>query len=154
LALPDYFEVLPVGVISPVVNGSYTYDPTTDVGYIRLNIDDRDLSAVSSSLPLERRSAIFTDEELRMFLDNSGNDKNYATARALMAIANNRALLIQTRRIGRTEVNFGSVRADLMKAADSFIALSDSIPAEAYAEQAIDDFTLRRIIVNTQLRNS
>jgi len=148
----DPFNVLAVGSITPIPNGSYTYDLTTDVGYVRLNIDDRDLSMVSLSAPLEQRSAIFTDEEIGQFISASGNDKNYAVARALMAIANNRALLIQSRRIGRTEVNFGSVRTDLMKAAEAFISLSNSEPADAIAEINYDDFTMRDIIVNTQLR--
>lgn len=150
--LEESFQVLAIGSIAPVFNGSYTYDVGTDLGYIRLTIDDKDFTQISLSLPYERRSAVFTDEELQAFLNDSGGDIHYAIARALRTIAVNRSLLIQSRRVGRTEVNFGSIRTDLMKAADEQIAMSNAIPAEAYAEVVYDDFSLRRVIINESLR--
>ncbi len=153
--VPDYFNVLPIGAIVVVPSGSYTYDPSSDNGYIRLCIDDRDLSLVDSNLPYEQRSCIFSDEEIADVLAHSGYDVNYAIARLLIVIANNRSLLIQSRRVGRTQIDFGNIRSDLLKQAQAFVELAaaGAIPADGYAEIAYDDFSIRRIIVNTQLRN-
>lgn len=151
--IPDYFTVLPVGAIVPILSGSYTYDPTSDVGYIRMAIDDRDLTEVSTLIPYEQRSAIFTDEEIGQVVAATG-DRNYAIATLLTFIANNRSLLIQSRRVGRTEVNFGSIRADLLKTAQFFIDTANQTPADGYAEIAWTDFALRRIIINKQQRDT
>lgn len=149
--IPDYFLVNPIGAIVPVFSSHYTYDPSTDIGYIRLATDDRDLSQVDTLLPYEQRSAVFSDEEIQRVLDLSG-DRNYAAATCLIFLANNRNLLVQMRKIGRTEVNFGAVRADLLKQAQALIDMANMTPAEGYAEHAWTDFDLRRIIINTQLR--
>lgn len=149
--IPDYFTVLPVGAVVPIPSGSYTYNPATDVGYIRLAIDDRDLTLVDTNLPPEQRSCIFSDEEIGEVLAAT-SDRNYAIATLLTFIANNRSLLIQSRRVGRTEVNFGSIRSDLLKQAQFYIDTANATPADGLAEIAWDDFTMRRIIVNTNLR--
>jgi hypothetical protein len=148
----DYFGVLPVGSIAPVPSSTYTYNLATTVGMVRLLIDDRDMSSVSTSLPLEQRSAIFTDEEIGQFLDLSGNDVLRGAAKGLVTIAGNRSLLVQSRRVGKAELDYGSVRKDLLAQADALIAQSIQQPADGYVEQVWDDFSLRRVITNTQLR--
>lgn len=150
----DWFEVLPVGGVAPVPSSTYTYNLATQVGQIRLLIDDRDMSSVSTSLPLEQRSAIFTDEEIQNFLDISGQDTLRATAKALITIAGNRSLLVQSRRVGKGELDYGPIRKDLLSQADAFIKEAVSLPADGYVEQVWDDFGLRRVITNTQLRQN
>lgn len=166
-----WYRFVGTGAVEGVVEGSlsvtpsmvaastpvYTYDLATDIGKVRLNVDDRDFSRIDPSLPGERRSAIWTDAELQAFLDAS-TDVHSATAAALRMLANSRALLVQSRRIGETQVDYGSVRSDLMKAADAYERLSDEAsggalaPADGIAEIGWDDFSTRRIIVNQALR--
>lgn len=150
----DFFAVLPVGSVAPVPSSSYTYNLATNVGVVRLFIDDRDMSSVSTSLPLEQRSAIFTDEEIQEFLDLSGQDALRASAKALITIAGNRSLLVQSRRVGKADLDYGPVRKDLLAQADALVKEAISVPADAYAEQVWDDFSLRRILQNVVLRQA
>jgi hypothetical protein len=146
---PDYFDVVTPGEVS--VTG-YTYDPTTDIGQVRLYIDDRDMSNNGSSVPLEQRSSIFSDQEIGTFLADAQGVVLFAAAKALITIAGNRQLLVQSRRIGKATVDFGSARQSLMAQAQALVQMAISQPADGIADIAYDDFTLRRIIVNTQLR--
>ena len=152
--LDEIVQVLPVGAILPAPSSSYTYDLGSTTGRVRVYIDDRDMTSVSLSIPLEQRSAIFTDEEIGIFLTDSGGDVMYASARALMTIAGNRQLLVQSRRIGKTHVDFGSARRDLMAQAKELIALAVSQPVDGLAEIGYTDFAMRRIATNAYLRRN
>lgn len=134
--------------------GDYTYDPESTVGRVRLYIDDRDVSNCGDEVPLRQRSAIFSDQEIDAFITDEGGDTLGATSRALMAIANNKSLLVQRRDIDGVSVDYGSLRADLMKAASEFrsMAAGGGVPADGYAEVAYTDFGARRIVVNSELR--
>lgn len=148
---------------SPVLDAfpapPYTYDLTTDIGRVRLYIDDRDLSHVSSSVPREQRSAIFDDDEIAEFLAMEGRVYR-AAAVALTTIANNRSLLVQRRDLDGATVDFGSLRSDLLKSAEAFIALDDQTaggdmaPADGIAEVNWDVFAEKRIVVNALLREN
>lgn len=135
---------------------TYTYDLDTDIGKVRMNIDDRDLSSVALTTPINQRSAVFSDEEITSALSDAtvAGDVNVATARLLMVLANNRNLLVQSRRIGRTQVDYGAIRADLLRQAQSFIDLSERTPADGYAEIFYDDFSGRQIVWNRLLRDN
>jgi hypothetical protein len=154
-----YFVVQPSGVLSGVP--AYTYDPATAIGKVRLYTDDRDLSQVGNDVALALRSAVWSDAELQVFLDNNEASPLLAAADALTVLAANRQLLVQSRRIGQTTVNFGSVRADLLAQAkayrDQAYALGEGTgtgaPAMEYAEVAYNDFGARQIIFNDMLRN-
>ena len=151
-----YFVIIPSAVESGVPR--YTYDLETAIGKLRLLVDDRDLSRVSNAVPMEQRSAIWTDDELRVFLNNHDQGVYLAAAEALTVLAGNRQLLVQSRRIGRTEVNYGSVRSDLLKQAEKFESLGylelyeTGVPADGIAEVAYTDFSVRRIVDNTSVR--
>lgn len=150
--IDDPFQVIPTGSISPTLTGSYSYDLTTSVGVVRLLTDDRDMTAVSTTLPLEQRSAIWTDEEINQFLLLAGNDVLRAAAQGLRVLAGNRSLLVQSRRVGKAELDYGSIRRDLLAQAEALITQSNETPADGYVEQIWDDFSLRRLIGNVQLR--
>lgn len=150
--IEEVWEVLPVGMLQFQPSVAYTYDIGTDVGRVRLWIDDRDMSRVSTSLPLEARSAIFTDGEIQSFLDSNGGDVLYASAQGLITIAGNRSLLVISRKIGREDVEYGSIRADLLKQASALVAMASQQPADGYAAQAVTDPAMRLIIIDTQLR--
>lgn len=136
------------------MSGTYTYRPGTPIGDVRLYVDDRDVSNCGDEVPLRRRSAIFSDEEVQVFLDAEAGDVLGATSRALMAIANNKSLLVQRREIDGVTVDYGSLRADLMKAASEYRAMATGAgaPADGIAEVAYTDFGARRIAVNADLR--
>lgn len=148
----ESFQVIPAGTITPIYGGSYTYDLATSVGKVRMYIDDRDLSSVSTNLPLEQRSAIFTDEEVNAVLTQTSGDVMYASALALITISGNRQLLVQSRRIGRTVVDYGEVRKSLQAQAAQLIKMSNMQPADGLAEMSWNDFDFRQILLNAQLR--
>lgn len=154
------FELVEVVLAGSVSTGDYTYDTSSAVGQVRLYIDDRDLTRVANSIPLEQRSAIFADDEIQVFLDASNSVVLYAAALGLNTIANNRNLLVQSRRLGKTTVDFGQARKDYTAQANELRKRADEqglgamAPALAFAEIAYTDFGLRTIILNTDLRTN
>jgi len=133
---------------------TYTYDLNSAVGQVRMYIDDRDMSRVDAGIPLEQRSAIFSNPEIQVFLNNNVQDVMYAAAQALITISGNRQLLVQSRRIGKTAVDYGQVRISLQAQAAALIRMSNMKPADALAEISYTDANFRMILINAQLRNS
>jgi hypothetical protein len=137
----------------------YTYDPGNDIGQVRLLADDRDLSK-TTGIPARLRSVIFTDAEIQVFLNASGSNVFFAAALALQTIAINRVLLIQRRQIGKTDVDYGTLRSDLLKAAQTLreqavvVGTDPNAPADGFAEQVWDDFSMRRVVENVVLRDA
>lgn len=137
---------------------TYTYDLSNNVGKVRLYIDDHDFSLTDPLFPPETRSVLFSDEELAAFLNATADVPEHAAALALRAMAANKALLVRVRRIGDTTVDYGSIRDDLLKLAQSYEDLADKssggmdAPADGFAEVGWDDFSLRRIVTNSVLR--
>jgi hypothetical protein len=134
----------------------YSYDITTDVGRLRHYIDDHDFTSVDPTTPREQRSAIFTDDEIEEFLRAESDNLYAAVGMALMTIATNRALLVQRRDLDGASVDFGSLRSDLMKAADAWTTRANrsdrDVPADGIAEVGWSPFAERRILINSLLR--
>jgi hypothetical protein len=149
----ENWQALPIGSAVPVFNPSYTYNPTTTIGLLRLLVQDNDLSSVDASLPMEQRSAAFSDEELEQFLGLHGNDLYSAAAAVLRTWATSKQLIIVARRIGKADVDYGSIRADLLKMAEAFDDMATEGPADGVAEIAYDEFAARRIVENYWLRH-
>ncbi|GAB7016185.1 hypothetical protein [Methanogenium cariaci] len=63
---------------------TFTYDPTTTAGKVRLLCTDKDDS-----------KQIFTDEEIAAFLSMNGNDYRLAAAQALDQIASSQILILK-----------------------------------------------------------
>jgi len=63
---------------------SFSYDPTTNVGQVRLLISDT-----------QKQDPVFTDEEISAFLVMESSNPHMAAARAYSTIVRNRALLAQ-----------------------------------------------------------
>jgi len=149
-----YFTVLPVGSIAPVPSSTYTYNLATDVGKVRFLIQDTDMSSVSTNLPLEQRSATFTDEEIAYMVADQGGDL-YETASVLLLVwATNKQLIVIARRTSRTSVDYGAIRADLMALSKAYHDQSITSPADGYAEQSWTDFSFRQILDNEMLRDT
>lgn len=147
----DYWQALPLGSIAPVPSSTYTYNLATDVGRLRFLIQDTDMSSVSTALNLEQRSAAFTDEELAWVL-TVRPDLFYAAATCLRVWAANKQLIVIARRVGKSQVDYGSIRADLLKAADAYETQANMQPYDEIAEQAWNDFGMRDILTNEFMR--
>jgi hypothetical protein len=92
---------------------TWTYDPTTDVGKVRLRISDTDTT---------RR--ILDDEDIEAFLEMSGDSVVLAAAMALESIAINEVLCLKV-------VNLmGAIVTDAASAAKQLLALAKSLRAE------------------------
>jgi hypothetical protein len=136
----------------------YTYDLTTNIGKVRLYIDDRDFTSISTSTPRGERSAIFDDDEIAQFLTAEGDSAYDAAALALLTIATNKNLMVQRRELDGANVDFGTLRKDLLDMAERFRALNDDAdggtgkPASGVAEVNYGEFTEEEIIINSWLR--
>ena len=98
---------------SPVVWRRYgltfTYDPTTDVGYIRLLIGDTEESDPSVQ--------IFQDEELSAFLAREGDAVLRAAASALESMARQEVMILKVIRRGDLSTDGAKVAAELRASA-------------------------------------
>lgn len=141
-------------VYPSALDSTYTYDPSQSLGQLRLYIDDRDFSNVDPTIPPNQRSALFSDAELNMMLGTEGGSPLLAASRALTTIAMNRTLLVQRRDIDGVVVDYGSLRADLLRAARAYEdqASGVGVPADGYAEHAWNDFAARQVIWNREMR--
>ncbi len=119
---------------------SATYDVADDIGKMRLFIGDTDVSPESD--------AIFTDEELQIFLDIEGSVRSAAAA-AIEALANDSA---RTAKMLRT-LNFTK---DTRQAAAAMLQtaqrLRDTDVQFAFAEQSITDAATADLMLNKALR--
>lgn len=126
---------------------TYTYDPMTNIGKMRLMIPDRD-----------QTNAFFTDEELNTILSIEGANPKRATAQALETMASDQAMVLKVIRLldlstdGRAVSQELRARAaDLRKQADS-----DEIADDAgfdIAEWGVSEFAERQIVINEALRD-
>lgn len=100
---------------------TWTYDPTTDVGKVRLRISDTDVTR-----------QILLDEDIEAFLDMAGGSPVLAAAMALESIAINEILCLKV-------VNLmGAIVTDAASAAKQLIALAKSLRQE-YAQMGDAD---------------
>lgn len=102
-----------------------TYDLTTDIGKLRLKINDKDVTPASD--------AHFTDEELQVFLDEADDDILVAAALALESWAAEYTLLENSERLG--DYSYTKKQVDNMLAlAARYRESSNAEPAIAWAE--------------------
>lgn len=111
---------------------SYSYDLSTDIGKIRLAIPDN-----------IQADAVFTDEELQVFLDVEGSWRS-AAALALETMASNELLVMKMVEVKDVKVSGSDravalllKRASLLREQDTFDGSFDVIPI------VYDDFSLR-----------
>jgi hypothetical protein len=86
---------------------TYTYDPTTDRGRVRLLIRDTHTDDAAAQ--------IFTDEEVDAFLAIEGDNIRLAAAQALDTMASNEAIVLKVVRIGDLSTNGAQVADALRK---------------------------------------
>lgn len=124
---------------------SYTYDPSTDAGRVRLLIPDNDID-----------NYMFDDEEIGAFLALDG-DVRRAAALALETIASNEALTLKVIRLLDVQTDGRAVSDALLKRAAALRKQADDADMAAggafdVAEMVFDDFSWRERLVNQALR--
>lgn len=121
---------------------SFSYDPSTPVGLVRLQIAD----TVSSG-------HTFEDEEISAFLGLTANNTTRAAARALRAIASNKALLANHLKVLDIDIDNTDAAKSLIALAKEMEAADDESGAFAIAEMDLGLFSRRELIWNSLLRN-
>lgn len=118
---------------------AYTYDTTTDVGKVRLMIQD-----------IVEADAIFTDDaEIEVFLELMGSVIS-AAGMACMVIASNKTLLAQSiKTLNWTEDNESAAKSWQYQSSRFF----ELDPQYDYAEEPLTDFNLAKIMLNKSLRS-
>lgn len=87
---------------------SFTYDPSTDVGRVRLLIKDK------------AEPALFSDEELEALLSMEGGSVFLAAANALDAIATDQVMVMKViKLVGSLETDGAKVAASIREQAES-----------------------------------
>lgn len=127
---------------------SFTYDPQTAIGQVRLFVPDRVAA-----------EAFYADEEIAAFLSLEG-DVYRASAMALETIAADQALVMKAVRIGTFSTNGPAVTSALLdrakllreraKEADLLVVGPDGQPVADFeiAEMVLDPFSYREAILN------
>ena len=139
-------------VAGPAGAAAFSYDPTTPIGQLRLQLGDMDLSVADPTVPRDQWSCLFTDGELQYFLDKKGGDIDQATIDALRFMAARPQFLIRAIHTLNLDMEVGDLSAALNHLADELIESRAKQPAEAIAEVGVDDFSRRTIIFNRILR--
>lgn len=119
----------------------FTYNPKTDIGMVRLLCTDTD-----------EKHAMFSDEDIRAFLDLEG-DVKLAAARALETIANSQTLILKVIRTLDTQTNGPQVAADLRNAAQQLRQESEDEAGIAIAETVYDVFGAREKLIRDATRH-
>lgn len=123
---------------------TFSYDPTTSVGRIRLVINDSDV-----------HRPIFSDEELTAFLSIEGNDVLRGAAMALETIASNEVMVSKVITLLDLTTNGAAVSAELRALAGVLRERSYVLDASETidtAELVLDSFTYRERLVELALR--
>ncbi len=129
---------------------TFTYLIANNNGKLRLAIADVDLTTTTGLR--NTWTALFTDEELAIFLSDASNDISMAASYALNSIAASRSLLAKIKKLGDYSEDLSKIADSLRAQAKAYAEQSVNIPAGAIAEVAQTDFTARDIIYNNELR--
>ena len=125
---------------------AFTYDPTTDRGFVRLLITDTDAA-----------NEIFDDAEIDAFLSRTSNVFR-AAAMALFQIAASEVLLLKVIKLLEIQTDGAKVATALKELALEYQEKADLTEAgEAggsfdYAEMVVDDFSYRERLAKEALR--
>lgn len=134
-----------------------TYDPTTDLGAVRMLLLDVDLTVVPTSPsapPRKTWTVVFADQEITATINRyaplypSPAYVYYAAAELLDAMANNKAFLEKRLKIGDYERDTKTTAKSLGDRANAMRHFADNIPAEAITDVAWTDANYSRILYN------
>uniref|UniRef100_A0A6M3KUB1 Uncharacterized protein n=1 Tax=viral metagenome TaxID=1070528 RepID=A0A6M3KUB1_9ZZZZ len=129
---------------------TFTYLIANNVGKLRLAISDIDLTTTTGVR--STWTALFTDEELGVFLSDASNNIYDAASRALYTVAASRSLLAKSRTLGDFSENLSTLADSIRAQAKVYAEKAESDPCGLAAEVAQTDFTYRDILNNYDLR--
>jgi hypothetical protein len=132
---------------------SYSYDPTTAVGAVRLSIGDAESTTPVASLPATRKDwgCIFSDEEISAVLSAVGGDQLEAAAALCDKIAVSLALQEASIRVGDYSLDPKGMAALMAARAKDLRAQAHAQPAEALVEPYSTDFQTREHLLRALL---
>ena len=124
---------------------SYSYDPSTAVGQVRLSIGDAESTTTVASLPAARKDwgCIFSDEEITGVVNNHSGDLLEAAAELCDKIAVSLALQEAAIKVGDYSLDPKGMSALMAARARDLRTLAQQQPAEAIVEPYSTDFQTR-----------
>lgn len=121
---------------------SFTFDPTTDIGKVRLLITDT-----------VEANEMFSDASIQAFLDIEDGDVRLAAADAMDTIASTQALLLKAVTLGPIKTDGPNLAKALREHANTLRAQVYAMePAFDWAEQAFNAAGAQEIIIKSALR--
>lgn len=105
---------------------SFTYNISTNVGKVRLNIQDIDLTTITGIR--SGWTVLFTDEEIEVFLARASSNLNLASYYALLSVASSKALVAKMQKIGDYTEDLKGTAAAIRSQADAFKKIVDGEP--------------------------
>lgn len=125
---------------------TFTYDPTSDLGRVRMIIGDKD-----------DMNVIFQDAEIEAFLSLNSSDVRLAAAEVLDTMASDQAMVLKVIRTMDLSTDGAAVAKSLREHAAQL--RTDAEAAEAgegdlfdYAEMVVDEFTKRERVEKQAMR--
>lgn len=126
----------------------FSYDPTTDVGKVRMLIPDR-----------VEEHAIFSDEEIEAYLSMNSSNVRRAAAEALETIASDEVMTLKVLSTLDLSTNGASTsdailaRAKILRSQADVSDLAEDGGGFDYAEMSVNAFTRRERVRNQALRD-
>jgi len=129
---------------------AFTYDPSTDAGFVRLLIRDTDVFTPANQL--------FTDAEISAFLTREGGVARRAAAAALESLAVDQVMVLKVITMLDLSLDGAKVAAGLRAQANDLRALAEIEAAASggfdVAEMVVDQFTARERTWDEMLRGN
>jgi len=126
---------------------AFTYDPTTDLGKVRLLCTD--------SVPANE---IFSDDDITAFMDLESDNVRRSAALALETIASSEVLVQKRIRLLELTTDGPAESAELLKRAAMLRTQADDVEAGEtsmidFAEMNLDEFSYRERLINEALED-
>lgn len=129
----------------------FTYDPSTDIGNLRMRLQDTNLTIPgAASEDYDKRdvwTCLFSDEEYQAFIDRT-DSLDLALAQILRTVAHSKMVLLRYAAItvGDVKNDLGRLASDLIAAAESLEKLSATEPVVVVGgpDESIFDLDERR----------
>ncbi len=125
---------------------AFTFDPSTDLGKVRLIISDTDVATVANQM--------FSDASIEAYLSIEGGNVRLAAADALDTIASTQALLLKA-------VSLGPIKTDGPKVAEALREHAQTLRGQVYtlepafdiAEMSLNPSNAAQILWNDAMRH-
>ncbi len=128
LAVSSNFTIPTAKSPSPLVNVDSPGDPSTEIGKVRILINDND-------------GQVFIDAEIQFFLDENTGDIYFAAADALTSMASGAAQKNWLIKTGTKTKDFRQLATALLKQAKAFRSRGDDIPEVDFIMQNTNLFS-------------